>query len=86
MADYNPNKRYTWLNTEKFEISGTDLNLFLHTIRSILSTEEAGRILLADRANDAIERIMAEYVEKDVIKEVVEDKSSPSSPKLEVLK
>ena len=77
MANYNPNRQYTWMNEDKFEITGRDLNLFLHTIRSILSTEEAGRILLADKANDVIERLMTEYVEKDIIKEVVEKEEEP---------
>mgnify|MGYP003610590931 CR=1 FL=1 len=86
MANYNPNRKYQWLNEDKFEITGRDLGLFLNTIRAILSTEEAAKILLADKANDVIERIMAEYVEKDVIKEVVEDKSSPSPTKMEILK
>ena len=72
MAKYDPNKKWQWSNEDKFEISGHDFGLFLNTLRSILSTEEARKILLAERASESIEKIMAEYVERGVIKEVVE--------------
>lgn len=70
MAKYDPSKKYTWSNDDRFEITGRDLGLFLNTCRAVLSLEMATPILLADRANEAVEKIMAEYVEKDVIKEV----------------
>jgi hypothetical protein len=70
MAKYDHNKKYTWSNDEKFEITGRDLGLFLNTCRAVLSHDMATPILLADRANEAVEKIMAEYVEKDIIKEV----------------
>ena len=73
MAKYDPNKKYTWSNDDRFEISGRDLGLMLNTCRAILSQESAAPILLADRANEAIESIMAKYVDKDVIKEVIKD-------------
>ena len=68
---YNPNLNYTWSNEDKFEISGNDFGFLLNTIRGILETKEAKQILMADRANTIIENIIAEYVEKDVIKEIV---------------
>lgn len=80
MAKYDSNKRYTWNNDDQITISGRNFGLFLNAFRSILNTEEAAKILLANEANKAIESIIAEYVEKDVIKEVVE------RPKMEVKK
>jgi hypothetical protein len=73
MASYDASKKYQWSNEDVFQISGRDLGLFLNTFRSILNTEEAARIMLVMKAADSIESIMAEYVEKDVIKEVVEE-------------
>lgn len=73
MAKYDPNKKYTWNNDEQITISGRDFGLFLNAFRTILNTEEAAKVLLANEANKAIESIIAEYVEKDVIKEVKED-------------
>jgi hypothetical protein len=72
MAKYDRTKKYTWENGDQITISGRDFGFLLNTIRAILSTEQAAQILLADRANDIIEDIMAEYVEKGVIKEVEE--------------
>lgn len=73
MAKYDPSKRYTWDNDEKITISGRDFGLMLNAFRTILNTEEAARILLASEANRAIENVIAEYVEKDVIKEAKEE-------------
>ena len=38
-------------------------------MRSILNTEEAAKIILAQQANAAIEAVMAAAVEADVVKE-----------------
>ncbi len=69
MATYDPTKRYSWSPEDKFELSGKDFGLILNTLRSILSTEQAGIILMADKANSVIENIMAENVKSGVIKE-----------------
>lgn len=70
MATYDPTKKYTWIPDDKFEITGHEFGLILNTLRSILNTQEASTILLASRANDAIEEVMAKAVEADVVKEV----------------
>lgn len=80
MAKYDPSKRYTWDNDEKITISGRDFGIFLNAFRTILNTEEAAKILLAAEANKAIEAVIADYVEKDVIKEAKEE------PKMQVKK
>ncbi len=82
MAKYDRSKKYSWSNEDQITISGRDFGFLLNTIRSILNTEQAAQILLADRANDVIENIMAEYVEKDVIKEVTEEEA----PKMKIKK
>ncbi len=82
MAKYDRSKKYSWSNEDQITISGRDFGFLLNTIRSILNTEQAAQILLADRANDVIENIMAEYVEKDVIKEVTEEEA----PKIKIKK
>lgn len=72
MAQYDPNKRYTWGPEDKFEMNGREFGLILNSLRAILNTEEAAKILLAQQANAAIEGIMARGVEADIVKEVVE--------------
>ena len=74
--------RHTPHHSFLFDLSITHNKARKHTIRSILNTEQAAQILLADRANDVIEGIMAEYVEKDVIKEVSEEEA----PKMKIKK
>jgi len=69
MATYDPSKRYTWTPEDRFELSGAEFGLILNAFRSALSTEEAGRILLANEANQAIERVLASAVENDIVKE-----------------
>ncbi len=69
MAQYDPNKRYTWTPEDKFELNGAQFGLILNTLRSILNTEEAAKIILAQQANAAIEAVMAAAVEADIVKE-----------------
>jgi hypothetical protein len=73
MATYDPNKRYTWTPNDKFELSGNEFGLILNAFRATLSTEEAGRILLANEANQVVERVLAKAVEADVVKEAPEE-------------
>ena len=73
MATYDPSKRYTWTPNDKFELSGNEFGLILNAFRAVLNTEEAGRILLANEANQVVERILAKAVEADVVKEAPEE-------------
>jgi hypothetical protein len=82
MAQYDPAKRYTWTPEDTFEISGQDFGLFLNTVRSYLSSEEAARFQLMMKANEVIEKLMIAGVEADIIKEVEE----PQAPTMEVVK
>ena len=70
--NYDANKHYTWNSEESFTLSGGEFGLILNTLRAILSTEQAAQILLAYRAGETLEKLMAEGVEKGTIKEIVE--------------
>jgi hypothetical protein len=72
MATYDPSKRYTWTPNDKFELSGNEFGLILNALRAILATEEAGRVLLASEANEAVERALSRAVETDIVKEAPE--------------
>lgn len=69
MAQYDPNKKYSWTPNDEFVISGAEFGLLLNSFRAILSTEQAQQVLLANRANEVIEAILARGVEADIIKE-----------------
>jgi len=77
MANYNPSKQYTWQKEDVFELSGEDFGLILNTLRGILNTPEATKILLANEANKAIENVMAKAVEQGTVIEVTEEQTSP---------
>lgn len=69
MAQYDQNKKYTWTPTDEFVLNGAEFGLLLNSFRAILSTEQAQQVLLANRANEVIESILARAVEADVVKE-----------------
>ena len=73
MAQYDPANRYTWTPEDTFTISGQDFGLFLNTVRSYLSSEEAARFQLMVQTNEVIEKLMIDGVQNDTIKEVVEE-------------
>ena len=72
---FDPNKSYKWQPTDKFEVSGNDFALILNTIRAILSTEDAQKIILANEANKAAEGILGKGVEAGF---VVENDQQPA--------
>lgn len=70
---YDPNKKYTWSPEDVFTLNGQEFGLVLNTIRAILSTEEATKILLASQTNQVIERVLAGAVEAGVVKEATQE-------------
>ena len=72
MAQYDPNKRYTWGPASKFELSGQEFGLILNTIRTFLASEEAAKYQLMVQANNVIESMMEKGVESENIKEAPE--------------
>ena len=73
---YDPNKKYTWTPDDSFIVSGAEFGILLNSLRAILSTQDAQRILLADKANNIIENALARAVEAGVVKEAPEESSS----------
>ena len=69
---FDPNKKYTWAIDSGFVLSGNDFGILLNSLRAILSTEEAQRILLADKASQIMEATLAEAVENGSVVEVPE--------------
>lgn len=65
---YDPNVKYGWTSETKFEISGNEFGLILNTVRATLSTEEAQKILLLSKANDALEDVLRKNVENGNVK------------------
>lgn len=66
---YDPNKRYTWTPSDKFELTGEQFGIILNTFRRVLSSPVADMIFRIDEANREIEKLMADAVEKGIIKE-----------------
>ena len=73
MAQYDPNKRYTWTPEDVFTLSGKEFGLILNTVRAYLSSEEAARFQLMLQANKVLDKIISTAVEADIVKEVVEE-------------
>lgn len=69
---YDANKKYSWTPEDKFELTGGEFGLILNTLRNILNTPEAAKILLANEANNIIEGKLAQAVEAGVAKEASE--------------
>ena len=63
---------YSWNPDETFNISGREFGLILNTIRTILSTEQAQHILLANKTNEILEKIMEENVKSGKIIEKIQ--------------
>lgn len=71
MAQYDPNKRYTWTPEDTFTLSGKEFGLILNTVRAYLASEEAARFQLMMQSNEMIENIMSKAVEDNIVKEVL---------------
>jgi hypothetical protein len=70
---YDPNKKYTWTPDDTFILTGSEFGLVLNTLRAILTTPEAARILLTKQTNDVIENVLTKAVENGVVKESIEE-------------
>lgn len=67
---FDPSKKYTWSAEHEFVIKGGEFGLILNSLRTITGTEEAARILLAQKASDAIEAVLARGVEQGAVTEL----------------
>jgi hypothetical protein len=72
LPTFDPNKKYTWSADHQFTISGSEFGIILNSLRATLSTEDAARILLAEKASTIIEGALARAVEAGQVKEMVD--------------
>ena len=72
MPRFDPTKKYTWSQDESFALTGGEFGLLLNSLRAVVSTKEAQTILLASKAADLIEELLAKSVESGVVKEITE--------------
>ena len=86
MAQYDPNKRYSWTPQDKFEMTGEQFGTILNAIRAIIGSPEAQRILALARANDAIEQMMVKAVEDGTVLEIPDSSPQAMSGNLKVVK
>ena len=70
---YDPSKRYTWTPNDEFVLTGEQFGLILNSLRGVISTPEAAKILIAAQANDSLEAVLARAVEAGVAKEAPEE-------------
>ena len=65
---YDPTQKYVWSPEEKIELTGQEFAMVVNAVRSILNLPEAPAIILAEKANTALDSIMAKNVEDGKIK------------------
>lgn len=80
---YDPSKRYVWDKDAKFELTGEQFGMWLNSVRSKVSSREAGEYQMAFKASEAIEGIMANGVRAGVI---VEDVQLPEAQGPKIVK
>lgn len=66
---YDPSKKYRWEPGSNFLLSGEEFGIILNSLRAILNTPDAQRILLAEKASQSIDRVLARAVEVGIVKE-----------------
>lgn len=73
---FDPNKPYTWGPDATFTLNGGQFGMILNALRATLSTPEAQKFFLAMTANDIIENLLKDAVEKGVAKESVKEENN----------
>lgn len=68
---YDPSKKYRWEPGTNFFLSGEEFGVTLNSLRAILNTPEAQRILLAERASVAVENALSRAIEMGLVQEDV---------------
>jgi len=72
MPKYDPNKKYRWEPGSNFFMTGEEFGVILNSLRAILNTPEAQKVLLAERANIAVENTIARAVQQGIVQEIQE--------------
>lgn len=73
---YDRNKAYKWTPNDEFLLSGAEFGTILNAFRAVLSTQEAQKIMMVERANEAIENVLARAVESGQVVESTEENNS----------
>lgn len=78
---YDPNIKYSWSRETQFLLNGNEFGLILNIFKTVLSTPEAQKILLLNKANDEMENILQRNVESGNVKpaETPENTQAPMS-------
>jgi len=74
---YDPNVKYGWNKETQFLLNGNEFGLILNTFRTVLSSPEAQKILLLNRANDQMEDILQRNVESGNVKPAEQPEQAP---------
>lgn len=69
LPTYDPNKKYRWEPESQFLLSGDEFGVILNSLRAILNTPEAQRILLVERASKLIDNSLARAIELGIVYE-----------------
>lgn len=72
---YDPSKKYRWEPGSNFLVLGDEFGVILNSLRIILNTPEARTILLAQKAHEAVEKIISRGVASGIVNEEIEEKS-----------
>lgn len=67
---YDPSKHYTWTPDTMFVITGEQFGVILNTVRNVISTPEAAKIIAAIEANKQLEAVIATAVENEDVVEL----------------
>lgn len=68
---YDSQKQYEWKQSDVFYMTGAEFGVILNALRGVLGTREAQTILLAERASEHVEGILARAVEAGIGKEKI---------------
>ena len=74
--EFNPAKKYTWPKDAEFVLSGSEFGLVLNALRSVIGTQEAQALFIANEAVGTLEDVLGNAVESGLVKEVTETKGS----------
>ncbi len=67
---YDPSKNYQWEPHSQFFLNGQEFSVMINSLRTVLGSPEAQKILLAEKAAKMLENALARAVEVGVAKEI----------------
>ena len=76
---FDSSKNYRWEKDAQFLMNGEEFGLILNTFRTLLSTPESQKVLMAKNASDKLESVLEKAVMSGQAKEVETPKSASSN-------